>query len=192
MYNVRAPLNELLKKDKTWRWAPECQAAFERIKETLTSDLSLSHYDPKLDILVTSDASSYGIGACILHTLPGGTRRAIAHAYRSLLPAEKQYSQIEKEALGIIFVVTKFHRYLHGRQVTLQTDHKPLLSIFGSKKGLPVYYCQQTSTLGYHTIELQFQIEYLSSKNMSCRRVIPTCSEEHRSIRGFNYRNVKK
>ena len=63
MDNLRAPLNELLKKDKTWSWTPGCQAAFEIIKETLTFDLSLAHYDPKLYIIVASDASSYGIGA---------------------------------------------------------------------------------------------------------------------------------
>ena len=91
MHNLRAPLNELLKKDKTWRWTPECQAAFEKIKETLTSDLSLSltHYDPKFDMIVASDARSYGIGACILHKPPDVTRKVIAHASRSFLPAEK-------------------------------------------------------------------------------------------------------
>ena len=83
MYNLKALLNELLKKDKTWSWKLESPAAFERIKETLTSDLSLTHYDPMLDIIVANDASSFGIGACILHKLPNGTTKAIAHASRS-------------------------------------------------------------------------------------------------------------
>ena len=127
MQNGRGSLDKLLKKDKPWLRTPECRESFEKIKKILTSDLYLTHYDPTLDIIVASDVSSYGIGACIVH------------ASRSLLPAEKQYYQIEKEALGIIFAVTKFHRYLHGRRFTLQTDHKPLITIFGPKKGLLVY-----------------------------------------------------
>ena len=115
LYNLHASRNELLKKDKKWRWTPECQTAFDQIKKAFTSDLFLTHYDPNLEINVPSDASSYGVGSCILHKMPEGTKKPIAHASRTLLLAEKHYSQIEKGALGIIFAVTKFHRYLHGR-----------------------------------------------------------------------------
>ena len=145
---------------------PECQESFEKIKKTLTSDLSLTHYDPTLDIIVASDASSYSIGACILHKLPDGSRKAVAHACRFLLPAEKQYSQIEKEDLGIIFAVTKFHRYLHGRRFILQTDHKPLITIFGSKKGLPVYTANRLLCWGRILLNYNFKIEFLTSKNI--------------------------
>ena len=107
MQNLRGPLNKLLKKDKPCLWTPEYQELFEKVKKTLTSDFSHTNYDPTLDIIVTS---SYGIGACILHKLPDGSRKTVAHASRSLLPAEKQYPHIEKKALGIIFAVTKFHR----------------------------------------------------------------------------------
>ena len=137
-HDLHAPLNELLKEDKKGKWTPECQTAFDQIKKALTSDLSLTHYDPKLEIIVASDASSYGVGSCILHKMPDETKKPIAHASRTLLPAEKPYSQIEKEALGIIFAVTKFHRYLHSRFFTLQTDHKPPIT----KKGSTNLYCQ--------------------------------------------------
>ena len=103
MHNLRAPLNALLKKDSTWKWTPECQGAFNKIKNTLTSDQSLAHYNPESDIIVASDASSHGIGACILHKMPDGSKKPVAHASRSLLLSEKHYSQIEKEALAIIF-----------------------------------------------------------------------------------------
>ena len=134
LHDFYAPINELLKKDfKKWRWMPECQTAFDQIKKALTSNLFLTHYDQKLEIIFASDASLYGVGVCILHKMPDGTKKPIAHASRTLLPAKKYYSQIEKAALGILFAGTKFHRYIRGRFLTLQTDYKPLITIFGSK-----------------------------------------------------------
>ena len=115
---------------------------------------------------IANDASSYGIGACILHKLPDGSRKAVAHASKSLLPAEKQYSQIEKEALGIIFAVTKFHRYLHGRWFIQHTNHKPLITIFGSKKGLPVYTANRQLRWGTILLNYNFKIEFLTSENI--------------------------
>ena len=98
---------------------------------------------------------------------PMRQKKPIAHASRTLLPTEKHYSQIEKEALGIIFALTKFHRYLHGRFFTLQTDHKPLITIFESKKGLPIYTANRLLRWGTILLNYNFKIEYLLSKQIS-------------------------
>ena len=98
LHDLRTPLNEVLKKDKKWRWMPEYQTAFDQIKKAYISDLFLTHYDPKLEIIVASDASSYGVGSCILHKMPDQAKKPMAHISRTLLPTEKHYSQIEKEA----------------------------------------------------------------------------------------------
>ena len=164
LHGLRASLNELLKKEKKWRWTPTCQTAFDQNKNALTSGFFLSHYDPKLEIIVASDGSSYRVGSCILHKMPDGTKKQIAHASRAFLLAEKHYSQIENEALEIIFAVTKFHRYLHGRFFTLQTDHKPLITIFGSRKGLPIYTANRQLRWGTILRSYNFKIEYLPSK----------------------------
>ena len=50
-----------------------------------------------------------------------------------LTPAERNYSQLDKEGLAIVFEVKKFHQYLYGQKFSIITDHKPLLGLFGSK-----------------------------------------------------------
>ena len=75
----------------------------------------------------------------------------------------------------------KFHRYLHGRFFTLQTDHKPLITIFGSKKGLPIYTANRLLRWGTILLNYNFKIEYLPSKQIShsdgISRLVPKYSE---------------
>uniref|UniRef100_A0A1I7XH92 RNA-directed DNA polymerase n=1 Tax=Heterorhabditis bacteriophora TaxID=37862 RepID=A0A1I7XH92_HETBA len=122
MHNLRAPLDALLKKDVQFKWS---------VKEILSSNLLLTHFDSKENIVIAADASNYGIGAVISHRYKNGTEKAIYHVSRTL-------TAIEKEELALVFAVRKFHRFIFGRPFTLLTDHKPLLAIFGSKKGVPV------------------------------------------------------
>lgn len=131
---IRCPLDSLLKKDATWKWTRQHQHAFQQLTTILQSEHLLTHYDPKLTIIVAADASDYRIGAVMQHKMSNGSIKAVTHVSRTLTPAEQKYSQIEKEGLALIFAVTKFHTYVYGRHFTLLTDHQPLIPIFGSKK----------------------------------------------------------
>ncbi|PIO75617.1 hypothetical protein TELCIR_02324 [Teladorsagia circumcincta] len=101
MRSLRAPLDALLVKNAKFNWTKECNDSFNRAKAILSSDLHLAHYDPSHEIIVAADASNYGLGAVISHRYKNGSEKAVAHASRSLLPAEKNYSQVEKGGLAL-------------------------------------------------------------------------------------------
>lgn len=128
------PLHRQLNDRVSWRWGEEHQQALDTVKSMLTSDLVMVHYSLKLPLILVCDASAYGVGAVLLHliTLPNGKteERPIYHASRTLNQAERNfYSQLDREALSLVFGVSKFYQYIYGRHFTLVTDHKPLLGL---------------------------------------------------------------
>ncbi|KAL5463687.1 hypothetical protein EMCRGX_G032610 [Ephydatia muelleri] len=132
-----APLYLLLRKKQKWVWGKEQEEAFLRAKRMLQSSALLVHYGGNKPLLLACDASSYGVGAVLSHVMSDGSEKPIAFASRSMTAAEKGYSQLDKEALAIIFGVTKFHQYVYGRIFTIVSDHKPLIYILGEKNAIP-------------------------------------------------------
>jgi hypothetical protein len=55
-----------------------------------------------------------------------GRERVVAYASKKLLPRERLYPGIEIETYAVIFGLNKFDHYLFGRNIELQSDHKPL------------------------------------------------------------------
>ena len=128
----------------------------------LTLNLALTHYHPNKQIYIASDASNSGFGAVILHK-ENGKLKPIQHISRTLHPVEMNYS----EGLAIIFAIKKFHKYVHGREILLQTDHRPLLAIFGSKKGIPTHTTSHLQRWATMLLNDSFKMEFLPLKKIA-------------------------
>lgn len=157
---IAEPLYRLTKKANPWKWGDEEQTAFEQLKNVLSSDQVLVHFDPNKTLALACDASNVGIGAVLLHRYPDGSERPIANVSKTLTASQRNYSQIHKEALSIIFGLRKFYQYLYGRHFVLITDHKPLTALFGPSKGTPLLAANRLARWALWLNQFDYTIEY--------------------------------
>ncbi|XP_046744301.1 uncharacterized protein K02A2.6-like [Diprion similis] len=161
---VLKPLYYLLESNRVLKWTKDCKQAFENVKVMLCNQV-ITHFDSTKPVVLACDASSYGVGAVILHIMQKGEERPIAFASKSLTKAEQNYAQIEREGLAIIFGLKKFHIFLAGRKFVLITDHKPL-KIFGNKSGVPVMSTARLTRWAIILSSYQYDIKYKPGKDM--------------------------
>lgn len=162
---VLSPLYELLRKSVKFNWSCRQDEAFRKSKELLSSGKVLVHFDPELELVLACDASPQGLGSVLSHRYSNGDEKPIAYASRSLTKAEKGYSQLEKEALAIIFSVKHFHQFLYGKHFILKTDHKPLTTIFGPKHGIPIMTANRLQRWAIFLTGYDYEIHYVRSKD---------------------------
>lgn len=118
-------LRKLLKKNSLWCWEKPHLEEFEELIELVCKAPVLGFYDVTKPIHLTSDCSQFAVGACMLQQ-----NKPIAYASKSLTDTQKRWAQIEKELFSIWFGCQKFHQYIYGQSVTVETDHKPLVTLF--------------------------------------------------------------
>ena len=96
----------------------------------------MKFYDETKPLYLKTDASGVGLGTALLQTRDGTTcpkdivpdntiLRPITFASKSLTNAEQRYSNIEREALGILHGLKKSHHYCFAREGSIITDQNP-------------------------------------------------------------------
>ena len=123
---LTAPLRSLLKSDTHFKWDDQVHGkAFDDVKTALSQAPALRYFDPAKDLVLQCDASESGLGACLLQD-----DQPVVYASRSLTETERNYAQIEKELLAVVFGMERFENYTYGRHVLVESDHKPLEIIY--------------------------------------------------------------
>ena len=124
--DVCEPLRRLTDKEVEFDWLHQHDTALDTIKQLITEAPVLQYYDVKKEVTIECDSSNYGLGAVLMQE-----GRPVAYASRTLTPTERNYAQLEKECLAILFAAERFDQYILGRDnIRVQSDHKPLMSIF--------------------------------------------------------------
>lgn len=122
---IAQPLTKLTKKSAAWEWTEAQQTAYDTLKHRLTSAPVLKQADETKPYVIKSDASSYAIGAVLIQG-EGDQEHPVEYASRLLTSAERNYSTTEREALAVVWSVTKFRGYIEGLPITVITDHQAL------------------------------------------------------------------
>lgn len=123
--DVTEPLRGLIHKNVEWYWREEQQKSFETIKRMIKTAPVLKFYDVNKPVKLSVDASSFAMGCCLMQD-----NQPVAYATKALTKGQQILPQIVKEAMAIRFGCKKFHEYIYGKELEVESDHKPLETIF--------------------------------------------------------------
>lgn len=164
------PLRDLLRARNMWTWGHAQQKAFDDIKSELSTTPVMALYSTQAHTIVSADSSSYALGAVLLQQQGDDTLKPVAYASRALSDTERRYAQIEKEALATTWACERFSDFLIGIDFHIETDHKPLVPLLGSKDldELP----PRIQRLRMRLMRYRYTISHVPGKNMATADVL--------------------
>ncbi|KAG5717884.1 hypothetical protein E4T56_gene1452 [Termitomyces sp. T112] len=124
-------------KDTAWQWEPPQQAAFNTLKQSVTSKPVLLFPDDDSPFCVEADSSDFATGAVLSQqSKEDGKWHLVAFYSKSLNAVEWNYEIHDKEMLAIIRSFEEWRHFLEGAQHKFEvwTDHKNLKYFRFTKK----------------------------------------------------------
>ena len=120
-----APLSVLTHQATDYKPGKVHHENFNQLKMEISNMKALPYFNVNAETTLQMDASKKGLRACLLQK-----GKIVCYASRALTMIEQNYQNFEQEALGTIWGMEKFHYFLYGKEFTLETDQKPLVSIY--------------------------------------------------------------
>ncbi|GFW57512.1 retrovirus-related Pol polyprotein from transposon 17.6 [Trichonephila clavipes] len=125
-------LHKLTEAKQKFIWTVDCNNAFNKLKDALTSAPILAYSEIGEQFILDTDASHESNGAVLSQDI-GGQERVIAYFSKCLSKPERNYCVTKKELLAIVKAVEHFHPYLYGQRFLLRTDHTSLTWLLNFK-----------------------------------------------------------
>ena len=176
LYSHLTSMVRLKNKAPIFSWPEECELYFNKAKHALSTSAILVHPKDDAHINITTDASSWAVGA-VLEQLNNGIWEPISFFSKKLSTSESKYSAFDRELLGIYLALKHFRYFIEGRQFVIYTDHKPLTRAITSKTERSPRQARHLDYIAQFTSD----IRYVSGKSnvvADCLSRIG-CPEEH-------------
>jgi hypothetical protein len=126
------PISALCGKGVPFVWGDEQQQAFENLKDACCAAPVLSFVSPDQELLLTTDASSLGIGGLLEQVDASGVRSPIGYLSKAFDSTQCNWTTIEQESYAIFYAMQKWQHFLLGRKFHVFTDHKNLVYVHTS------------------------------------------------------------
>ena len=123
--DVMSTLHELNKKNTEFTWNATYDKAFKQAKLHVANAVTFKYFDPQAPIVIECDASGLGVGGVLLQN-----GQPVTFISQALTETQERYSNIERELLAVVIVIEHLHHFVFGHQLTVQTDHVPLVNLF--------------------------------------------------------------
>ena len=143
----------------------EQEKDFGEIKQMLTEGPCLAHYAKDMDNIVTTDASTTGLGITLWQKQDNGDTKPIAYGSRYLNDTEKKHSIGELELLAVVWGLEKFRFYLYGKKVHLYTDHQALEPLIKRNRSNKHYSARLTRWLD-RLAHFDISIQHIAGSNL--------------------------
>ena len=109
---IARPMTQLLKKEKKFKWTPECEASFQELKKRLITAPVLATPDISKEFVIYCDASRTRLGGVLMQD-----GRVVAYLSRQLRPHEENYATHDLELAAVVHALKTWRHYLLGSDV---------------------------------------------------------------------------
>jgi hypothetical protein len=157
---IAAPLNRLTRDQEVFDWKPDCEAAFQTLKNALLSSPVLAFPNTNSKFLVEVDASKNAVGGVLSQTQEDGLIHPVAYFSSALKDNQKEWSPYTQEAFALVLATRHWNTYLMGNEFIIFSDHNPLVYLKTKKnpKGIIARWISELE--GYN-----FSVKYVPGKS---------------------------